>query len=227
MKSIVCGVLALAALAGTVQAQPYYARGDFNGWSTGNELLPVGGGMYQATIGGLTAGATYGYKAAVGDWSYSEPGSNGVIAANAGGSVTIHFFSATSWSDGWQPSAKARVGYVDPGMFGWELVGDFEGWGTTPASLTNLGGGLYSAAITLAPGTYQGKFRKPGDWSYSIGDDFGNSAANLGFTVNPGDTGAMVYLDLPNGRWQITSVPTPGSLALLGLGGLVAGRRRR
>ena len=75
------------------------------------------------------------------------------------------------------------------------------------------------ATGAVAPGTYgphagqvisRGVEDKFGEWSLFISDNAG------------GDTGTVR-------GWSITfnNVPAPGSLALLGLGGLVVGRRRR
>ena len=36
---------------------------------------------------------------------------------------------------------------------------------------------------TFAAGTYEFKFRKQGDWAISIGNDFGNAAANIPVTT--------------------------------------------
>ena len=73
-------------------------------------------------------------------------------------------------------------------------------------------------------GDYEFKFRKDGDWSISIGDNFGNSAANIPYTTTGANEIVQFDLDLPNGRWRVT--PEPASLALLGLGSLLIIRRR-
>ena len=81
--------------------------------------------------------------------------------------------------------------------------------------------------MTLAPGNYDYKFRYAGDWDINIGvDTTGNNRNNLSLTspIN-GSTTIRFRLDLPNGRVQ--AIPGPGAAALLGLGGLVATRRRR
>jgi len=60
---------------------------------------------------------------------------------------------------------------------------------------------------------------------YVDGAAAGNNPGEADFIVsrNAASTGANFYFD----NLQIQTTPTPGSLALLGLGGLVAGRRRR
>lgn len=230
-------VVALSAVAGTAFAQPYYLRGPFNGWGgTGTQLNDMGGGMYQTTVGGLTAGSNFECKATVDNWSFAGPsaqGSNGAYGNNffqkvgASGSMTINFFPAVSWSDGWGPTNTNRVGFADEGQNVWAIMGSFNGWSGELATMSSLGGGLYKATIAAAPGNYDFKFRPDGDWNRAVGATFESNGANAFGTINPGHNALDLYLDLPNGRWQAVSVPTPGALALVGLGGLVAARRRR
>ena len=228
MRRISCLVaLGLVALMScNAAANPWYARGGFNGWDTSAQLADQGGGYFTGTISGLTAGDRFEYKIANADWSANAPGSNGKIIADANGEITYHFWEATSWSDGWEPSAAMRVGYDDPGQFGWELIGDMDGWSGT--DMTDQGGGLYSIQMTLDTGSYGWKFRENGSWDISIGDDFGNAAGNNNVTVASDGEIWLFELDLPNGRWRTTQVPEPTSLALgLAAFGLLAASRRR
>lgn len=219
-------VAALALAAGSANAQ-YVLRGEFNGWGGGGDIpfIDMGGGMFTAVATGLTPGSMYEYKATTPDWSFNGPGSNAKAMANAAGELTVNWFPSLSWADGWQPSSTVRVGYLDSGLHGWDLMGSVNGWGTPFGTLTDQGGGLYSTTLAIAPGSYEFKFRKDGDWAISIGGDFGNSAGNASFTTAGPET--VFELDLPNGRWRVTDVPTPGTMALCGVAGLVVARRRR
>lgn len=225
MKTLIA-LAALVAAAGSASAQ-YVLRGEFNGWGGGGDipLIDMGGGMYTGTVTGLTPGALYEYKATTPDWSFNGPGSNARSAADASGTMIINWFPNTSWSDGWNTSSWARVGYEDSGTHGWDMMGSVNGWAGPFGSLTNMGGGLYAATLSIAPGSYQFKFRKDGDWAVSIGNDFGNAAADIPLSV--GSDPVLFELDLPNGRWRVTDVPTPGTMALVGLAGLAVCRRRR
>lgn len=237
--SVSVGVLALSMLAGSAMAQPYFLRGAFNGWpgNGGLAMTDMGGGMYQATVSGLGAGNEVELKASAEfGWGFAGPsgqGSNGAWGNNlrqkvgASGNMTINFFPALSWSDGWGPSNTNRVGFVDEGQNNWAIMGSFNSWSGEVATMAALGGGLYKAHVAAAPGNYDFKFRPDGNWDHAVGATFEFNGANAFGTVNAGDTGLDLYLDLPNGRWQAVSVPTPGALALMGLGGLVAARRRR
>ncbi len=169
------------------------------------------------------------------------------VSANPSGNIKLNFFELTSgsWADGWSPANADRVGYDDPGQFGWEIVGSFNAW---PGSndplyaLTDQGDGLYTGAFTFdTTGDQQFKFRHldpTNAWNISIGDDFGNAAGNDSFTVNSTSELWHFELDLPNGRWRVYldgsgaaagAVPEPGSLAIVLVGLLVgaAAVRRR
>jgi hypothetical protein len=221
-------VAAVVLMATTAVAQTdWYARGDWNGWDLSDPMDFQGGDYYTKTITELTTGTGYEYKIATADWSLYAPGSNGKVPGDASGEINFHFWDNESWADGWEPSAKRRVGYEDHGLFDWEIVGDMNDWGLSPdLYLTDQGGGLHTGQFTLDAGTYAWKFRQQEDWAYSIGDDFGNSAADNSITVdNNGDLWAF-ELDLPNGRWRAYYVPEPTSLVLIGLGALMVLRRR-
>jgi hypothetical protein len=96
--------------------------------------------------------------------------------------------------------------------------------------LTDQGNGLHTGSLTIAtPGNYVFKFRQQNDWNTSIGDDFGNGAANASLTSTAPDQLWNFELDLPNGRWRAypgaaavgAAVPEPGAIALALVCGLV------
>lgn len=229
MKTIAAFALAIAAAGGVATAQPYVVRGEFNGWGAGGDVPmfenPVGSGRWTGLVMGLVPGALYEFKATTTDWSFNAPGSNARAAANALGQLVVHFFPSTLWGDGWNPTSGPRLGYEDPGQYGWELMGSINGW-TAPFGTLTLSGGVYSALVAVPAGTYEFKFRKTGDWGVSIGADFGNAAPNATFSTT-GANPVQFELDLANGRWRAFEIPSPGVLALMGLGALAASRRRR
>ncbi len=217
--------LSAILLAAAVQAQTYNARGDFNSWGE-TPLINNGDGTYSLTVSGGTAGAAFEWKIAQDGWTYNWPGSNLKSVYDASGNFTFRFRPG-SVADGWNPAAD-RVGYADPGMFGWEIIGSFDGWNSPLLSLNSMGGGLYSGSIAIAaPGSYDFKFRKAGDWAISIGADFGNSAGNATLTTTFPNQMAEFQLDLPNGRWQVTAVPEPTVIALLAAGTMLLVLRRK
>ncbi len=221
-------LLMLVVLVGTVVPAnaAYYVRGEFNNWGGDYDTLMVddGDGTFSATVTGLTPGDRTEFKVAEDAWVNAWPGSNSKTIVDAAGEITFHFIPGVA-GDGWNP-AENRVGYDDPGQFGWEAIGSFEGW--NGYGMTNLGGGMYSATYNVATaGSYEFKFREAGDWNINIGDDFGNSAANNWITTTSDNQDVIFELDLPNGRWNATVVPEPATMLLLGLGSLVAIRRKK
>jgi hypothetical protein len=212
-------------------------------------LTDLGNGQYELNMTGLTPNSDYEFRVSKSDLSVTAPGSAIKVKANASGNINLNFFELDepAWTDGWSPANEHRLGYDDPGLYGWEIVGAFNTWPSTndPAfQLTNQSNGLYTGSFTFnTPGSYDFKFRHldpTNPWNISIGNNFGNSAGNNNFTVT--NVGELWHfeLDLPNGRWRayldgagagsLSAVPEPGSLAIVMIGlvwGAAAGRRRR
>jgi hypothetical protein len=224
---------------------PWLVRGSFNNFDYSTPMIDAGNGHYTRTISGLTPGNDYEYKLATYNFGQAYPGSNGKVRADANGEIDFHLWEqpAGGWTDGWLPNNVNRVGYDDHQQFDWELVGSFNGWPNTADPtyfLNDMTNGLHSNTFTFAtPGTYDFKFRQQGSFDTTIGDNFGNAAANNSFNVvNAGDMWTF-ELDLPNGRWRAVqvvpglgsggAVPEPSCLMLALIGAMVgmgASRRR-
>jgi hypothetical protein len=224
-------LMALMSVGAGAVAQPYFVRGSFNGWTNSTDpMIDMGGGRWSYIVSGLSAGASYQFKATTDDWSFNAPGSNIEAVANANGQIVVNFFPNTTWSDGWSPDGVARAGYEDTGH-GWEVVGSFPGsnWSDPLVTLTNMGGGLFRGeAFVPVSGSdpWEFKFRKINDWGANVGADFGNGQ-NILLNVTDPNLPILFQLDLPNGRWSAEPVPEPGTLLALGAGAALMARRRR
>lgn len=216
--------LAFAVTACSVANAQWFVRGEFNGWGTSHVMTDLGGGHWEATVSGLTPGSMSEYKIALADWSNSAPGSNGRFEVGASGVVSFDFWE-TAPVDGWSPTGM-RVGYDNGNAHGWDIMGSFNGWSSPVVTLSHTGGGLYQGTVALVAGSYEYKFRKAGSWDISVGNDFGNSAANIAATIAT-DGLYQFSIDVPNGRYELNAVPEPATMAVLGLGVAALLRRRK
>lgn len=212
--------IGVAAFVSISQGQSFNARGTFNDWADFLALNDDGDGTYSLTIdqfssgvSNMTAGTRHNFKIAQNDWASSWPGSDARTVVDGSGEINLHFQPGTI-NDGWTPTLD-RVGYEDPGQFGWEIMGEFNGWNdavdTAARQMMDMGSGLYSVDYTIAtPGSYAFKFRESGSWDTSIGADFGNSAGDLNVTTTVSNETVTIKLDLPNGRHLVGDpIPAP------------------
>jgi hypothetical protein len=230
-------VLVFALLAVPAAAQPWYARGGFNGWSTGNVdgsipdypmvVDPGDATHYTANFSGMFSNDPWEWKIATSDWSINMPSGNSKVYVDAAGEINFHLWDNTTWSDGWFPNAERRVGYNDHQQFDWEIVGSMNGW---PAAadpnfaLIDMGNGLHRGTFALNAGIYDFKFRglTATSWENSIGNNFGNSAGNNTFAVGTNGDQWTFELDLPNGRWRtFTNAAPPAQVGDYNSNGLV------
>jgi hypothetical protein len=218
-------VLFAGLLAASAAAQPWYARGEFNGWTQDNPMEDQGGGLWTEDITGLFDNQPYNFKIACcgGDgWLINMPTSDARVYTDAAGEIHFKLYDQTSWSDGWFPNNVRRVGYTDHQQFDWEIVGTFNAWAGAfdPAyALTDMGNGLHSGTFPMTAGFHEFKFRglvdqtvppPNGVWDTSIGANFGLGANNNLFSVaNDGDEWTF-ELDLPNGRLRYFAAEPPG-----------------
>ena len=220
---LILALIFVGLLAHSAPAQQWYARGEFNGWTTDNPMEDEGGGHWTESVVGLFANTPTPFKIAVADWSINMPSpSNGNndsrVYTNADGGIKFHLWDNITWNDGWFPNNVRRIGYDDHQQFDWEIVGsfnNFQGPSDPNFYLTDVGNGLHRGEFTFNAGIYDFKFRglTPVEWDTSIGSNFGNTAPNNSFAVaNDGDE-VIFELDLPNGRWRtFTDSPPPGTI---------------
>ena len=82
-------------------------------------------------------------------------------------------------------------------------MGSFNARAAPLVELMDQGNGLHTGSFTIdTPGSYDFKFRQAGDWTTSIGADFGNGVPNATLTSTTAGEVWNFELDLPNGRWR-------------------------
>jgi hypothetical protein len=159
-----------------------------------------------------------------GTWDWSRPGANSWFYADEDGSITITYNS--NWvSDGWK-TEQDRIGLsTDPGA--WTIAGSFQGWdNANPATaMTPLGGGIYLFSQLFTAGEYWFKPVVTGTWD-SIAENE-RSVGTWDMYVNlPVDSVLKVYVDSFGGVVRTEIVPEPTAMLLLGVGSLLAIRRK-
>lgn len=210
MKSVMIGLLGLAAAAGTANANIFFEAEGNNGAGTANSLgtfgIPGGSVLVDGTI---------------------TPGTPGTVGGAAGLAGDVDWFQFTI--TGTATNLVASIFSLNNSLADSEiyLVGAN---GTTILAFNdngNVGGGsaFMSSMITanLAPGTY---------YVVVTGDD--DSGTTVGIPALPdGFEGAQSQFSGHGESFDykfligLNIVPTPGAAAVLGLGALAIGRRRR
>ncbi|MFQ3586191.1 MAG: PEP-CTERM sorting domain-containing protein [Fimbriimonadaceae bacterium] len=224
-------VAAACAVAGAALANPFFIRGSWHGWGSAGQtpMVDQGDGRWTATLDTTVLGTVKReMKATNEDWSFSGPAHNLSVKLAEGQSITVTFWPDSPFGVGWVPGAGPRVGVDDWRYFGWELMGNFNGW-SAPLAMNDLGNGLFHTTVNFAAGDVEFKFRKIGDWDVAWGSD-GGDGPNILYTVGAEEAvlGTNIWFDRANGVYKVEAVPEPASMLALAVGaGLVALRRRR
>ncbi|QBF81998.1 DUF3372 domain-containing protein [Shewanella maritima] len=206
-----------------------YLRGGMNGWSTDNELVYMGGSIYQAEV--MVGVATHEFKVASSDWSTVDYGSgeaDGVVSlgevkqlAVKGGNLSFEFDSEEMYTFTFDMSNRDEptltINKTD--MFAGNTVyirGGMNGWGEVDA-LSYQGSSVYSVDIALEAGATEFKIAT-GDWDTV---DFGAIGGDENVVVGEAKTmarkGANIKFDVPNAatyRFTITG-PSADSPSLM------------
>jgi MYXO-CTERM domain-containing protein len=233
----------LLAAASSVAVGDFFAPGADNGWDIGGATSAMtetflGSGIwnYAANPGTPGTRTTWNVVATAGDWGSQLYTSDQWGFYDGGGNVTLTLDTNT-YNDGWLPTTN-RITTSTAGSLAWVVTGNWVAaagvggdWdlGTAP-SLVSGGGGILEYTVTGLPaGSYAWKaVANPSDGNWdTITEDVSTTVAgsdNLFSVSGPADV-IIMQIDTSNGTAR--SIPTPGALALVGVGGLAATRRRR
>lgn len=214
--------------------------GTLVGQTTTTTMTATGGG-YSGTVSWVAnSSGVLGFDPA-GTWSYrffnSVDDSPSGLADAELSNVSLEFNPML----GSAPTC-VNLGYINPGTFTIHTGGSgFD----TELGLYNPIGGLMANdddGLNSSPGESRINIGSLPNGTYYVALGGYNTGFATGFAVTAGTASGNAQITVSNGtdtltgggalasgqiQWYCFTVPTPGSLALLGLGGLVAGRRRR
>lgn len=210
--SMLAAALAVAGFAGVAAARPSITT------------------LFMSNNGGSAGGGVY-YNLTTGSLPIDITGFETNTSFAAGGPVAFRV---------WIVPGTFVGNHANPGFWGTEVAtGTGTSAGTdnpTAITLSNIislsANTQYAVAISLSDGAgmtaahrYSGTGSNPapGQLQYSNAD----LTLDLGSATNVLFAGSAFTPRIWNGTIHYTVIPTPASLALLGLGGLVAARRRR
>ncbi|MCT7943689.1 pullulanase-type alpha-1,6-glucosidase [Shewanella holmiensis] len=153
-----------------------FVRGGMNGWGEANELVYLGGSIYQSHI--MVTAGTHEFKVASADWSTVDYGSGETdtsvtlaepkLLAVKGSNLKVTFDSDSEYTFTFDMSHRNEPTLTinKTEMFAGNTVyirGGMNGWGEVDA-LAYQGGSVYTADIAIAVGEYEFKIAT-GDWS--------------------------------------------------------------
>jgi uncharacterized repeat protein (TIGR01451 family) len=193
---------------------PWYARGEFNGYGTTDQMyddgthgdLVSGDGIYSVVITPSVAGR-YEWKVDDGNWTESYPPSNAWLVTNIISQPVLLTFDSNSYIDGWLPVSNT-VNALDS-LHTWVAVGDWQGWNNAnPTTTMSLEDGIYQYTTVLSDvGTYQYKVVVSGTWD-AIGPE-GTSGGrsintnNLAFDTTEAQQRVTFFADAATGRIKV------------------------
>lgn len=250
---ILVGLMAAAGLAGVANAQALTIDQSWRAVVVSSSYAGPGFGAFPASSGPasgpfvLNPGQSilFVYSAAVNGAAVGDvvtSGGSQFLLAGIGGSSTGLSGSNSSLGGTWSPNTiPGNAGFRANSLGSGNLINAASGVLATATSITGLGyiGGGLTGGSALAINNTQGAnglaiMWTPNAAAFNLGGTTTFTAAN-GQASNIfawGDDGSGAGVALPatgtsSGSFVVQVVPAPASMALLGLGGLVAARRRR
>ena len=214
-----------------LMAQPWYVRGEFNGWAgTAEQLvddgtngdLTAGDGIYSRLVTIATAGRSE-FKVTLDDWSTNYPASNSWIVTTTSNQVVFFTFDSNIHGDGWLPDVNiVNADDQAPPTSDVVAVGDHNGWNNAGTEVMHddgldgdwlAGDGIYAwHAVIATPGSYSWKATLTGTWDAWGSDNRAINSANAGYSTSSANEDVYFYFDSNTGRVNTTSSPLPVEL---------------
>jgi hypothetical protein len=178
-----------------------YVSGEFNGWSgTANPLTDMGGGIWSTTVS--LADGEYQYKFNHDEWAGQENFtagdvctvtdqgfSNRILLVNGAAQTLSTPLFSTCYESGVSAGGPHNVTFtVDMNAYANAFTtvyvsGAFNGWSGDANPLTDMGGGIWSATISLTENQHEFKFSHD-NWAgqENFADGAAGTVTNGGFT---------------------------------------------
>jgi hypothetical protein len=201
-------------------------------------MTDQGGGIYEASLTGLTAGTNYEFKilddegSAPANWGDPEwTANNNWFRTDAFGAATIRLNS----NIGSTGQNNMNVG-ITSGSWTPQIVGDFMNeaggagdWNPSDPTfnMINVGANQWQYLMNVsAPGTYQIKITDGSGWSRQFGSNGLNPDPST-FSFSTTSVNEQVIINYNSFTPSFSVVPEPTALLLVGLVGVVGLARRR
>jgi hypothetical protein len=196
---------------------------------TGNVPTGVSYSVGAADTGALTTGTELRAQKALIASTYTSPAGNG----------SQFSFSANNWSLGDYYEATVSTAGYETISLSWDQARSSTGPSSFDLLMSVDGGTSFATLLDNYGVSQSGGGGSPGTWSssgprnalytttVSIGAVANNQSSVIFRFVSQATTAASGSSRIDNVSVEGTLIPAPGALALVGLGGLVATRRRR
>lgn len=232
MKKVLLAAVAVAALAGSAHAD-LLAYWNFNVSTAGTggalgTLDTWNGSGFPADVGSglLTSNITRNTNPVTNDGTLGTFGGdllNSLFGDATGGALAVQGGASTINNGNWFQFEVPTTGYEDI-ILTYATRGTGTGFNSHDVSYSVNGGGFVGLGAHAAQNTSTWVLHTTDLSAVAAADNVASLVIRI--TLN-GATGATGNNRFDNVQINGTQIPTPGSLALLGLGGLVAARRRR
>lgn len=227
-RALTMGVVAAAAIAGAANADVLWDQSAI-------DTSPTSQGLFHTISPGFNGMVIFGVAdvtVPAGGWTINSISTYySTFNFSPGTSAVLNVFPKTgslpiAAND---PRATPLGNGTQVPVTSLDFVFDNQGIREYTASGLNIALAAGDYWIGLTPVQPSGPFGADSQWSTTSAFGVGQAAwsTDFGFPQGWFDYGTLSGVAVHDGAFKIQGVPAPSSLALLGLGGLLAGRRRR